>query len=154
MSGVNKVILIGRLGRDPEVKTKKDGSGCIATFSMATSFKFKDKHTGELQDRTEWHNIVCFDKLGDIAGQYLKKGSNVYIEGSLQTDKYADKDGGKDRYSTKIKALSLQFLDKKDDASQNNTHAGNATTEALHGNNGAQNYSNQNHSNENNDIPF
>jgi single-strand DNA-binding protein len=135
MSGINKVILIGRLGANPECKEKKTGGGFVTRFSMATSIGYKDKQTGEKKEVTEWHNIVCFDKLAEIADSYLAKGSNVYIEGSIKTNKYPDKDGGKDRYSTSIIANNLQFLDKKDsvESSGVKSHAGNESTSKLHG---------------------
>lgn len=106
--GVNKVILLGRLGKDPEVRYTQGGSA-VTSFSIATSEAWKDKATGEKQERVEWHNIVMFSRLAEIAGQYLKKGSQVYIEGKLQTRKWADKNGI-DRYTTEIIAHELQML--------------------------------------------
>ncbi len=108
MSGVNKVIVIGRLGKDPEVKYTPDGVP-VATFSVATSEEWKDKNTGEKQERTEWHRIVAWRKLGEICGEYLRKGSQVYIEGRLQTRSWDDRDGNK-RYMTEIIALNMQML--------------------------------------------
>lgn len=107
--GINKAILIGNLGRDPETRYTKDGSA-VCNFSIATSESWKDRQTGEQQERTEWHNIVCFARLGEIAGEYLRKGSKVYIEGRLQTRKWQDKDGH-DRYTTEIVANEMQMLD-------------------------------------------
>lgn len=107
MSGVNKVILVGRVGQDPEIRHAANGNA-IANFSVATSEQWKDRNTGEKQERTEWHNVVIFGKLAEIAGQYLKKGSQVYLEGKLQTEKY-NKDGV-DRYSTKIVVSQMQML--------------------------------------------
>ena len=97
---VNKVILIGHLGKDPEMRYTAAGAP-IANFSVATSESWKDKHSGEKTDKTEWHNIVMFDKVAEIAGQYLRKGSLVYLEGKLQTRKWQDKEGN-DRYTTEI----------------------------------------------------
>ena len=114
MSGVNKVILIGRLGKDPEVKYLPSG-GAVTNFSIATSESWKDKNSGQRQERTEWHSIVIFNKLAEIAGEYLRKGSMVYIEGSLRTRKWQAQDGS-DRYSTEIVASVMQMLDGKSDA--------------------------------------
>ncbi len=113
MSGINKVILIGRLGRDPEVRYTPDGAA-IANFSIATSEEWKDKATGEKKERTEWHRIVAFRKLGEICGEYLSKGRQVYIEGRLQTRSW-EKDGVT-RYSTEIVASDVQFLGGRDSA--------------------------------------
>ncbi len=110
MAGVNKVIIIGNLGNDPEVATTSGGKS-IANFSIATSEKWKGKD-GQPVEKTEWHRCVAFDKLADICSQYLKKGSKVFVEGKLQTDKY-QKDGV-DMYSTKIIVGSMQMLDSRD----------------------------------------
>lgn len=109
--GINKVILIGNLGNDPEVRFAPNG-GSIANLSLATSETWKDKNTGEQNERTEWHKVVLFNRLGEIAGQYLKKGAKVYIEGSLRTRKWQD-NNGHDRYTTEIIASELQMLDSK-----------------------------------------
>ena len=106
--GINKVILIGNLGRDPQTRYTQDGRA-VTNFSIATSESWKDKQSGEQQERTEWHNIVCFARLGEIAGEYLRKGSKVYIEGRLQTRKYTDKDGV-EKYSTEIVADRMQLI--------------------------------------------
>lgn len=106
--GVNKVILIGNLGRDPEVRYSPNGQA-IANVTIATSESWKDKNSGEKQERTEWHRVVFFGRLAEIAGEYLKKGAQVYIEGRLQTRKWQDKDG-QDRYTTEIVALDMQML--------------------------------------------
>jgi len=111
MRGVNKVILVGTLGRDPETKTFPSG-GSVTQFSIATSESWKDKATGEPREETEWHRIVLNNRLGEIAQQYLKKGSKVYIEGSLRTRKWTDKDGV-ERYSTEIRGDSMQMLDSR-----------------------------------------
>lgn len=108
---VNKVILIGHLGKDPEMRYTAAGSP-IANFSLATSESWKDKQSGEKTDKTEWHNIVMFDKVAEIAGQYLRKGSLVYLEGKLQTRKWQDKDGN-DRYTTEIVASQMTMLGGK-----------------------------------------
>ncbi len=109
--GINKVILIGNLGNDPEVRYLPNGNA-VANISVATSESWKDKQTGEQQDRTEWHRIVLYNRLGEIAGEYLKKGSKVYIEGSLRTRKWQDKNG-QDRYTTEIIANEMQMLDSR-----------------------------------------
>ncbi len=111
MSGINKVILIGNLGKDPETRYMPSGKAAT-NFSVATSERFKDKETGEPQERTEWHRIATFDRLAEIAAEYLKKGSKVYIEGKLRTRKWTDKEG-KDRYSTEIIADQMQMLDSR-----------------------------------------
>jgi len=105
---VNKVILIGNLGKDPEVKYTPQGTA-VAKFTLATNERFKDK-SGEWQDRTEWHNITAWARLAEIAGEYLKKGRTVYIEGSLRTDSWEDKQTGQKRYSTYINASDLVLL--------------------------------------------
>ncbi len=111
MSGINKVILIGNLGKDPETRYMPSGKAAT-NFSVATSERFKDRETGEPQERTEWHRVATFDRLAEIAAEYLKKGSKVYIEGRLRTRKWQDKEG-KDRYSTEIIADQMQMLDSR-----------------------------------------
>ena len=108
MASINKVILIGNLGKDPELKFLQSGQP-VANFSIATSEKWKDKSTGETKEQTEWHNIIMFGKLAEIAGQYLKKGSSVFVEGRLQTRKWQDKNG-QDRYTTEIIANEMKML--------------------------------------------
>ncbi len=107
--GINKVILIGNLGKDPETRVSQ-GGGAITNITLATSETWKDKQTGENQERTEWHRVVFFGRLGEIAGDYLKKGSKVYVEGSLRTRKWQDQ-SGQDRYTTEIVASEMQMLD-------------------------------------------
>jgi len=107
--GVNKVILVGNLGADPEVRYMPSG-GAVTNISIATSEQWTDKTSGQKQERTEWHRVTLFNRLGEIAGEYLKKGSQVYIEGSIRTDKYQDKNSGEDRYSTQIIANNMQLL--------------------------------------------
>ena len=109
--GVNKVIIVGNLGADPEVKYMPSGDA-VTNIRVATSESWKDKATGENVERTEWHRIVLFRRLGEIAGEYLKKGSKVYIEGRLQTRKWQAQDGS-DRYSTEIVANEMQMLDSR-----------------------------------------
>jgi len=106
--GVNKVILVGNLGKDPEVRYMPNGNA-VANITLATTDSWKDKQSGEQQEKTEWHRIVMFRRLGEIAGEYLKKGSQVYIEGKLQTRKWQD-NSGNDRYTTEIVASEMQML--------------------------------------------
>ena len=106
--GVNKVILIGNLGDDPEVRYTSGGAA-VANIRMATSESWKDKESGEKQERTEWHKVVFFGRLAEIVAEYLKKGSQVYVEGSLRTNKWQDKSGN-DRYTTEIIASEMQML--------------------------------------------
>ena len=109
--GVNKVILVGNVGVDPEVRYMPNGNA-VTSLTLATSEAWKDKQTGEKQERTEWHRVVCFNRLGEIAGEYVRKGSKLYIEGSLRTRKWQDQQG-QDRYTTEIVATELQMLDSK-----------------------------------------
>jgi single-strand DNA-binding protein len=113
--GVNKVILVGNLGNDPETRFFPDG-GAVTNASIATSESWKDKQTGQMQERTEWHRVVFRDRgnyrLGQIAGEYLKKGAKVYVEGSLHTRKWQDKEG-QDRYTTEIVVSEMQMLDSR-----------------------------------------
>jgi len=109
---VNKVILIGNLGRDPEVRYTPNGLA-VANITIATTEAWKDKQSGENQERTEWHRVALYSRLAEITGEYLRKGSKVYIEGRLQTRKWQDKTTGQDRYTTEVIADSLQMLDSK-----------------------------------------
>jgi len=109
--GINKVIIIGNLGRDPETRYTQGGAA-VTNLRIATSESWRDRQTGEQQERTEWHSVVCFARLAEIAGEYLKKGSKVYIEGRLQTRKWQDQ-SGQDRYTTEIVANDLQMLDSR-----------------------------------------
>lgn len=113
--GVNKVILVGNVGADPEVRYMPSG-GAVANVSLATSEQWTDKNTGQKQERTEWHRVTFFNKLGEIAGEYIKKGSQIYVEGSIRTDKYQDKNTGEDRYSTSIIANNMQLLGGRPDS--------------------------------------
>jgi single-strand DNA-binding protein len=107
--GINKVILIGNLGADPETRYMPSGKA-VTNIRVATSDSWKDKTTGEQQERTEWHNVAMFDRLAEIAAEYLRKGSQVYIEGRIRTRKWQDKTDGKDRYTTEIIANEMQML--------------------------------------------
>ena len=109
--GINKVIIVGNCGQDPETRYLPSG-GAVTNISIATSESWKDKNTGEQQERTEWHRVVFFNRLGEIAGEYLKKGSKVYVEGSLRTRKWQGQDGA-DRYTTEIVASEMQMLDSR-----------------------------------------
>lgn len=109
---INKVILVGNLGRDPEVRYTPSGTA-VANFNIATSERWKDKATGEMQERTEWHRIVAWGKLGEICGEYLSKGRQVYIEGRIQTRDWEDKEGIK-RYTTEIVANEMKMLGTRD----------------------------------------
>lgn len=126
--GVNKVILVGHLGKDPEVRYSPNG-GAVANITLATSESWKDKASGEKQERTEWHRVVFFGRLAEIAGEYLKKGAQIYVEGRLQTRKWQDKEG-KDRYTTEIVAGEMQMLGSREgrgvpaDADMDQTPAG------------------------------
>ncbi|MDD3763290.1 MAG: single-stranded DNA-binding protein [Nevskiales bacterium] len=109
--GVNKVILIGNLGKDPEIRYFPNGDA-VCNVTVATTDSWNDKQSGEKRERTEWHNVVFTRKLAEIAGQYLRKGSKVYVEGSLRTRKWQDKEGG-DRYTTEIMVNDMQMLDSR-----------------------------------------
>lgn len=109
--GINKVILVGNVGIDPDIRYMPNGNAAT-TLSVATSESWKDKQTGEKQERTEWHRVVCFNRLGEIAGEYVKKGSKLYVEGSLRTRKWQDPQG-QERYTTEIIASDIQMLDTK-----------------------------------------
>ena len=108
MASVNKVIIVGNLGRDPEMRTFPSG-GRVCNVTIATTDKWKDKQSGEAREHTEWHRVVFNDRLAEIAGEYLRKGSQVYVEGSIRTRKYTDKDGV-EKYSTEIRADMMQML--------------------------------------------
>ena len=114
-SGINKVILLGNLGADPELRTTAGGDA-VATISSATSDSWKDKNTGEDQQKTEWHRVVFFRRMAEVVGQYLKKGSSVYIEGQLQTNSYEDKNTGEKKFSTQIIARDMQMLGSRNNS--------------------------------------
>ncbi|MAZ44338.1 MAG: single-stranded DNA-binding protein [Legionellales bacterium] len=109
--GINKVILVGNIGADPEVRYMPSG-GAVASVTLATSETWKDKQTGQNQERTEWHRVVFFNRLAEVVGEYLRKGAKLYVEGSLRTRKWQDKSGN-DRYTTEIVASEMQMLDGK-----------------------------------------
>ena len=113
MASVNKVILIGNLGRDPEVRYLPSGSA-VCNLRLATTESWKDKASGEKKELTEWHSVVLFDTLAEIAGEYLRKGRSVYIEGRLQTRKWQDKETGADRYSTEVRGDVMQMLGSRE----------------------------------------
>ena len=117
-SGINKVILVGNLGQDPEVKYTAGGAA-VTTLSLATSESWKDKDTGSDQEKTEWHRVVVWRRLAEIAGEYLKKGSKVYIEGQLQTRKWEQ--DGQTRYTTEVVGRDMQFLDSRGSSSSDNS---------------------------------
>lgn len=122
--GINKVILIGNLGQDPETRGMPSG-GSVTNVSLATDESYKDKSTGQIVPKTEWHRVVFFNRLAEIAYEYLKKGSKVYIEGRLQTRKWQDQSGS-DRYTTEIVANEMQMLDGKSSDDQRQAYSGNS----------------------------
>jgi single-strand DNA-binding protein len=140
MAGVNKAILVGNLGKDPEVRYTQDGRA-IANFTIATSESWKDKATGETRDKTEWHRIVAFNRLGEICGEYLSKGKQVYIEGRIQTRSW-EKDGIT-RYTTEIVADKMQMLGSKGDSSYQGGGRPNGESQVRQNQNNYQNNSGQ-----------
>lgn len=122
MASVNKVIIVGNLGRDPEVRYMPSGDA-VANIAVATTDKWKDKQSGEQKEQTEWHRVSFFGKLAEIAGQYLVKGSQVYIEGKLQTRKYTDKDGV-EKFATEIRADTMQMLGSRQGGSDGGQQGG------------------------------
>ena len=114
MASVNKVIIVGNLGRDPEMRTFPSGDQ-VANVTLATTDKWRDKQTGETKEHTEWHRLVFNGRLAEIAGQYLRKGSQIYVEGSIRTRKWTDQQSGQDRYSTEIRVDQMQMLGGKQD---------------------------------------
>jgi single-strand DNA-binding protein len=143
MAGINKAILIGRLGSDPEVRYTPSGVA-VANFNIATSEEWKDKDSGEKKERTEWHRIVAWSKLGEICGEYLSKGRQVYIEGRIQTRSWEDRDGNK-RYTTEIVATDVQFLGGRDAGSGARAASGESASDFE---------SSQTQAPEDDDIPF
>jgi len=117
--GINKVILIGNIGKDPEIRYTSSG-GAVANCSIATSETWKDKHTGDKVEKTEWHSLVFFGRLAEVVGEYVQKGSKIYVEGRLQTRKWQDKSGN-DRYTTEIVANEMQMLSSRGDDYQDDT---------------------------------
>ena len=144
-SGINKVILVGNLGQDPEVKYTAGGAA-VTTLSLATSESWKDKDTGQDQEKTEWHRVVLWRRLAEIAGEYLKKGSKVYIEGQLQTRKWEQ--DGQTRYTTEIVGRDMQFLDSRGNTSSDNS----STYEDVNQDMGSQNLPDSGITDD--DIPF
>ncbi|WP_338755344.1 single-stranded DNA-binding protein [Moraxella lincolnii] len=145
MRGVNKVIIVGNLGADPEVRQFNNG-GNVTNISVATSEQWNDKQTGEPREATEWHRISLFNRLGEVAAQYLRKGSKVYIEGSLRTRKYQDQNG-QERYITEIRADNMQMLDSANSARggvANQNHQGGYQSGYQGGHQGYGNFQNQN----------
>ena len=122
MASVNKVILVGRLGKDPEIRSTPGGTS-DARFTIATDERYTDR-SGEKQERTEWHNIVAWGKLAEICGQYLKKGKLVYIEGSIRTDSWDDKESGQKKYRTEIIANTMQMLDRREEGQGGGSYSG------------------------------
>lgn len=118
--GVNKVILVGNIGQDPEVRYMPNGNP-VANLTLATSETWKDKQTGETKEQTEWHKVVFFNKLAEIAGEYVRKGSKLYLEGSIRTRKWQDQQG-QDRYTTEIVGNEMQMLDRKGDSQATNDY--------------------------------
>ena len=113
MASVNKVILVGNLGRDPEMRSFPNGDQ-IANVTVATTDKWKDKQTGDMREHTEWHRVVFTGRLAEIAGQYLRKGSQIYVEGSIRTRKWTDQQSGQDRYATEVRVDQMQMLGKRE----------------------------------------
>lgn len=149
MRGVNKVILVGTLGRDPETKTFPNG-GSLTQFSIATSESWMDKSTGERKEQTEWHRIVLHNRLGEIAQQYLRKGSKVYIEGSLRTRQWTDQNG-QERYSTEIRGDQMQMLDTRQQGEQS---GGDFNQPRFNNNNQGSGYQNTGYNNNNQNGGF
>ena len=140
MRGVNKVILVGTLGKDPETKTFPNG-GSLTQFSIATSESWTDKNSGERKEQTEWHRIVLHNRLGEIAQQYLRKGSKVYIEGSLRTRQWTDQ-SGQERYTTEIRGEQMQMLDSAN-RQQNDNQGDGGYQQPRFNNNNQGGYGNQ-----------
>jgi len=143
---VNKVVLVGNLGKDPEVRFMPNGNP-VANFSLATTESWKNKQTGEYENQTEWHNLTVYGKLGEMCGQYLKKGAKIYVEGKIKTRKWQDKTSGQARYSTDIIVSEIQVMDSRNDNQgggfQNNQQGGGYQNNQQ---GGGQQYGNQNQS--------
>lgn len=148
MAGINKVILVGNLGKDPEVRYLEGGTA-VANFSIATSETFKDRNTGERKTNTEWHNVVLWRGLAEIAEKYLKKGMQVYIEGKLRTRQWQDKEGN-NRYTTEIVGDNLQMLGRKDE----NNSVSESTTNTASPQSTTNTPPIENSTNEIDDLPF
>ncbi|MES2769742.1 MAG: single-stranded DNA-binding protein [Bdellovibrionota bacterium] len=152
MAGVNKVIIVGRLGSDPELKYTAT-SQAIARFSVATSESWKNKQTGDMQEKTEWHRIVVWGKMAEICGQHLAKGRQVYVEGKLQTRSWEDQASGQKKYSTEVVANTVQFLGAAGERSAN-AGAGASSQSAGGGDNFAQDFGAEPSFNSDEEIPF
>lgn len=151
--GVNKVILIGNLGNDPEVRYTPSGSA-VANVNLATSETWRDKQSGELQDRTEWHRVVFFNRLAEIVGEYLRKGSKIYVEGTLRTRKWTDKNNI-ERYTTEIIANEMHILDSRNaNAGSHTTHSSPAHEEFDVNHNSIPHHESTAHESFDDDIPF
>ncbi len=129
MASVNKVILVGNLGRDPEVRYSPDGVA-ICNISLATTSQWKDRNSGEKREETEWHRVVFYNRLAEIAGEYLRKGRPVYVEGRIKTRKFQDKETGADRYSTEIVAEQMQMLGGRDGGDSSGDFGGESSPRA------------------------
>lgn len=151
MSGVNKVILVGRLGSDPELKYTSN-SQAVAKFSVATSEQWKNKQTGDMQEKTEWHRIVVWGKMAEICGQHLAKGRQVYIEGKLQTRSWEDQASGQKKYSTEVVAQTVQFLGAAGERSQSSGAGAGAQNSS--GDNFAQDFGSEPSFDSDEEIPF
>jgi len=121
MASVNKAIIVGNIGRDPEIRYSPDGAA-ICNVSIATTSQWKDKASGHRREETEWHRVVFYNRLAEIAGEYLKKGRSVYVEGRIKTRKWQDKETGQDRYSTEIIGDQMQMLGGRDDSGAQNAN--------------------------------
>lgn len=122
MRGINKVILVGNVGKDPEVRYLPSG-GAVANLTLATTEYWTDKQSGQRQEQTEWHRVNFYGKLAEVVGEYVKKGSKLYVEGSIHTRKWQDKQTGQDRYSTEIKGAEMQMLDGRNDGGDQRSQA-------------------------------
>lgn len=150
--GVNKVILIGNLGNDPEVRYTPSGSA-VANVNLATSETWRDKQSGELQDRTEWHRVVFFNRLAEIVGEYLRKGSKIYVEGTLRTRKWTDKNNV-ERYTTEIIANEMHILDSRSGATGSPAGHTPTTNDEFEASNSIPHPESSAHDTFNDDIPF
>jgi single-strand DNA-binding protein len=152
MASVNKVILVGNLGRDPETRYMPDG-GAVTNVSVATTDTWKDKASGEKQERTEWHRVVFYQRLAEIAGEYLKKGAQIYVEGSIRTRKWQDKEGN-ERYTTEIIGDRMQMLGSKPSAPDTRERGGEAKEPAQAGDGKATKKAAGRFDDMDDDIPF
>lgn len=152
MASVNRVILIGRLGKDPEVRSTPSGTS-VAKFTLATDERYTDRN-GDKQERTEWHNVVAWGKLGEICGQYLKKGKLVYIDGSIRTDSWDDKESGQKKYRTEIIANNMQMLDRRGDEEGGGSGGGGGYSPSRGRNNNTSSSSSGPDLGDDEDVPF